>query len=275
MSCKNVIMFYESHSDKSAGEAIRTLTPLLKKIGIKSFCFEEPSDENKYSLMKVYESQVAVMKANMNVDNFENQYVQRFLASGRITIPDVNGVAKIITPQTPLSKEQKTAILHYINEFTSNMVDSLEETLQLMHLTDGKELDFCSMDMPRIARSELKRRGVNDEQEILIRNGHMKKKIFEQCEKGDVLVLVGANHFHLAHQLRNEGIKVKEYFITAKPLQTILEDCVQSNFNDQLTCGKDGSFDGLIVDLYNYPDSNAPQLIAGDISTLSIIHNDL
>ncbi len=280
MSCKNIIIFYEKHDDKHPIKTIKDLSSLLKNIGIKSYCFEEPSNESKEELLGIYESQLNRLKSQTKVSSFQDNYIKSLIASGVLQLQDDNGDFKEVTPQSILSNEEKKAILHYAKELATSMVESLEETVSLIHQTDEVNLNFCSMDMPRTSRFELNSQGIDALRQLRIRNEYMKNEILEQCKKGDVLALVGAARFGLADLLRDEKLNVKEYYVTNRPMQMVTESeigdfCLRSTDHDKyLICGA-VNFNGLVIDLYNDPDLDPVQLIANDLTMLNAAHDEL
>jgi hypothetical protein len=247
MNCNKVVMFYESHSDAAPANTIIELTDFFKEYGIKSYCFEEPSNEPKSQMTKL------LSKA----------------------IKDIESRIEILSK----TNSNEIEIIKYILNFSR---ESYKSTIELANLTNDKDLHYCSIDMTRSERTKMEKSVTNEFKQIDIRNEYMYKKVLEQCDKyGDVVTLVGAVHFDIAHFLRRDGIEVKEYFIKAtasKVSEEIEEDPYLQCFNNLQDKPRDlcheYKMNGLILDLDENPYLDAAALIKQDLMGSANIHHD-
>lgn len=282
MTCRNIILFYERHDDKISALTISALSGNLKQAGVKSYCFEEPADNTRASLIEGYKANIDWLDNLISANSFNNPYIQQIAASGLLVIFDKTGKShKQVTAGSHLSAAEKAQVVKSAHKYGVGMKESIQATLNLVEQTD---MEFCAMDIPSQKRARLDSMGASELQTTTVRNKYMAKKIMEQCdERGDVAALVGASHFHIASLLREKGVSVKEYYITDAPVNILSEDllseymhdlCLRTEQKDHKICDNH-KFDGLIIDLYAAPDADPAELIARDLATLIQPHDEL
>jgi hypothetical protein len=282
MICDKVILFYEKHTDKNPARVINELTPLFKQNGIKSYCFEEPSDEPKDYLLYVLEFQLDSLKACSNVKTLNEDCSKRALASGMVAFVDQDGIRnKIATSDKGLSKLEKALALNFIQRLYTGMADSFEETITLFRQTDDEKLNFCTMDMPRADRAKMEQ---NNIKQLDKRNEYMADKIFAECQqKGDVVALVGASHFEIANLLRSKGVNLKEYYVASDEIQydnvEIGDMCLRGETATKASKKMCSNYqhNAKVVDLYHNPELNATDIIGKDLGLFktSYLHDEL
>ncbi|AIL64550.1 hypothetical protein NOVO_00700 [Rickettsiales bacterium Ac37b] len=254
MSCKKVIIFYEKHHEKYSAQVINILTPLLKKSGVKVYCFEEPSDKSKPDILNTYLLNIKLLTQCANIESI--------LDECKILIPSkLSDIYKNI----PLEH-----ILEYIRTFSRALLESFKETVLLFKQTDASDLHFCTMDMPQIKRNAMENVSTTIES-YKKRDHYMATKILEQCNnKGDVLALVGATHFSIATLLRKKDIDVKEYYVAASQPNhytgaNIGDLCLHTSNPSKYKECDEYQNKVLTVALYDDPGLNATEIIGKDL----------
>lgn len=262
MSCKRVVLFYENHTEKEPAEAIKNLRSLLKTIGIKSYCFEEPKDRDRDSVLKVFKEQVAYMSSILSEKvTFDSEGIQNILA-----ISSVQDSVSTYSSEQVKAKFVKDAI-----KLCGNMISSINESIAIVEHANNVDFQFCAMDMATEAKSVLEARSdINTMEKVEIRSTVMANHILKQCKQGGVLALVGASHFKIATLLREQGLNVKEYYIAkhaeSPQVDDIGDHCMLGKRSSENLYCQNHHLNGLVIDLFHYPDLNATQLVAEDLS---------
>ena len=211
MTCKQVIIFYEFHQDKYPAEAVLRVVNDLKKIGIKSLCFEEPSDHTReYTIQNFKQSFAKLFQVFQSIKSIKHPYVQNLLKSQQFFTPQ----GKIIDPRTKIDKAIELEMIKTAKYSMLQFIESINATINLMALTYEQDFNYYNIDVSLKERSSTYSFNTKTG-ERAHRNKVMSAKLLELCQKDlDPLLLVGAGHFDIATQLRTSGIKVKEYFVS-------------------------------------------------------------
>ena len=269
MGC-NVIAFYEKHDDKAPCKTMTELLPFFKNASIKTICIEEPSDESREEIANtlVHNSEVLLQ---LDIDNVHHPVIENAINAGII----MNGKRLNSENVNSLSTEETKYLIDSIKDHVENLAMASLYTVSLFNKMDDYEIQYCSMDLPRQTRSDLLG---NQEQEnsmsMHIRNIYMKENILKHCAKGDVAYLVGASHFSIAELLKDEGINVKEYYITSTPIEVsdieeadVGDFCLRTKHNNDSRCGDNYKYTGMVLDLHDNPTLDVVGIIKNDIET--------
>lgn len=270
----NVLIFYEKHTETAPTKALISLMPFLSSHGLKTHCFEDPSDYSKENFISSVKSAIEYHKYGLKVRSLFEGYARNLLVNHFSNEEEINS----------LSRYQQKNIIEQVRLVAKGYVEALKLSLKLVEAMDQNNVDFCTMDLPNQERLALEQSSNNNFEKIPTRDKHMVQNILSHIHKGDVSVLVGSDHFNIATELKAKSIDVREYYITTSGIEPILPGIARGDYclrgketfiNSIMSffgLGDDSSkcdnhkLDGIVIDLNYDPSLNATKLIADDLT---------
>lgn len=249
MSCKKVVIFYEAHDDKTAARVARKVLLRVKQENYNPiFAFEEAVGQNIGSLKSVYRSGKNMMHFNAKnlVKSFEDSRVRQDIDTHGITDFNGNRYDSYAQAKRGLSQPEKKAVVDQLNDYFLRMAESFEATLDLLDSVDN----YRGIDITNDEKTELHSRMPMHEAQRQ-RSIYMADQLYKQCDNTSdyVMVLLGANHFDVAHKLRELGLEVKDYYVVGiAPSQEPGDVCTRGDSNNRI-CDDYPTFNGTVYDL--------------------------
>ena len=277
MSCNNVILFYSRPYDAHTINIFTTFLDFLKENGVTSYCIQQKTNLIQDGLTKkeiidnlnmVIQQSKVIAKAK----SLEDCYVQDCLQ--KPWLMDFESRFRI-TPNLILSEQEKAKELMKIKKYIRECGDAMSSIISMIKKSDDLDLNFYSIDVPYSLQPNSNSISKTTTQDTLIetvkiRSKYMADKILEQCSKGDIVSLIEPLYFEISTLLRENGARVKEYFIVSSPIiknGQMSDSCLRSIDNgvSKPSC-KNHKFDGLVIDLHYNEFLNPFLMIAHDLN---------
>jgi hypothetical protein len=247
--CK-VAIFYESHNDASTATAILDTLEFLSKCGFTSFAAEEPYNRPLLEFLGRLKVKIKLWVEVTKLDYLNGPLLQKIMERLDIRIDNLEKAFKMIQ--------------HYSEE----NVKADFATVSLLEKLNVMPIKYFAVDIPE-----------NDKHESMIsrikardyRDNIMQDNVYKVAtSNGPVIFQVGLAHYKIAKMLRDKDCVVKEYFITAAPVNQNSGLAEAKLFTENTPKGikfREENFkDGIVLDLYKNPDLNVSQVIIKDLS---------
>ena len=261
MTCENIYVFYEMHSDLLPALTITQLLPTLQKIGVTTLAIEEPSDETEDDILNVYNRQLNHIKKHP-IKTFKDRAVKGAIEGLGLYIDGIGKLTMESAKQLP--NEEKQAIVHYIQSQQSKMFNSVEKQVELIKTASALGMEYLGCDIsrntPRIPAEHME-----------LRDNHMFKQLSDQCndKSGDIVFLVGVGHYGVANFFIGSNVTVKEYYIASEKVAFLTEEepedyCIRQDSKHPLCESVD--FHGKVLDVIVNPNLNPFDIISQDLA---------
>jgi hypothetical protein len=248
MACKQIVLFYERHDDRSA---TRVMHKVLLKLKQKSYnptvCLEE-AIESIDGIKQTYTDGMNNMlyQTNNLIKSFNDDRIKSHINQAGAMGFDGRLYGSYEAAKKGLSRAEKKVNVDQMNDFYLNMVASLKATLDLLDSVSN----YCAMDVTNNKKDELHKSSPILEG-YKRRSTYMAEQLHKQCDSTDdyVMGLLGSDHFDIGHKLRKAGVKIQDYYIINYTYSPTPGDICMRQDRTNKICKEYPPFKGVVYDL--------------------------